>query len=116
MKSIDKKERNREYQRKWYLANKELQKQRTAQNKKNNYTITREYIKKLKEKTPCADCGKYYPSFVMDFDHKENKEFLISRAVSSGTHTLEKIKKEIEKCDIVCSNCHRIRTFKKTLR
>ncbi len=107
----EKKERNKEYQHNWYLKNKKVQCERSARTRNKNKKLTKEYIKKLKTETPCADCGKFYPSYVMDFDHKYNKKFLISRSVSSGIHTLDKIKEEISKCDIVCANCHRIRTF-----
>ena len=57
---------------------------------------------------PCADCGVEYPACVMDFDHKgSEKKFQISnRYVGS----LSKLLAEIGKCDVVCANCHRIRT------
>lgn len=60
---------------------------------------------------PCADCNIVYPAFVMDFDHKDpsQKSFNISKppTISDKSSILE----EIKKCDIVCANCHRIRTF-----
>jgi hypothetical protein len=70
----------------------------------------RQFIKTLKETTPCADCGVFYPSYVMDFDHKFDKRALVSEMVSMGS--MKKLKEEIAKCDIVCSNCHRIRTHR----
>jgi len=72
-------------------------------------TKKRELVNKAKDK-PCMDCGVKYPYYVMDFDHKENKCFGISEAVNKNI-SLTKIKLEIEKCDLVCANCHRIRTF-----
>ena len=58
---------------------------------------------------PCADCGVKYPYYVMDFDHVEGKkEFNISDGFYNAS--LEDIKNEITKCDVVCSNCHRERT------
>lgn len=71
-----------------------------------------EYITKVKQK-PCADCRKCYPSFVMDFDHinPANKTYNISSMVCSGKK-LQEIEVEISKCEIVCANCHRIRTYK----
>ena len=46
----------------------------------------------------------------MDFDHRlgEVKSFVISYA--PGRHSLEAITAEIAKCDVVCANCHRLRT------
>lgn len=67
------------------------------------------YIKELKESTPCADCKQSYPSCVMDFDHvRGRKKIAIGTAVRKWD--LNQIKSEILKCEIVCSNCHRIRT------
>lgn len=60
---------------------------------------------------PCADCGGEYPYYVMDFDHREGKEFNLG-----GAHTHKSIRAildEIEKCDVVCSNCHRKRSFQR---
>lgn len=64
-------------------------------------------IRQYKEQ-PCADCKTEYPYYVMDFDHREEKEFNLGHIykIKSLKHLME----EIEKCDIVCSNCHRIRT------
>lgn len=73
----------------------------------------REYIKSLKESTPCKDCGKQYPYYVMQFDHLRDKKFNIgSRTSLSKTSILT----EIEKCDIVCANCHAERTYKRKSR
>ncbi len=64
---------------------------------------------------PCMDCNVVHPWCVMDFDHRpeEVKEFDISY-MNNYTITPERIaqvEKEIAKCDLVCSNCHRIRTW-----
>jgi len=59
---------------------------------------------------PCADCGVRFPSVCMDFDHRDpnTKEFNISRSLAH--RSWESILAEIAKCDVVCANCHRIRT------
>jgi len=56
------------------------------------------------------DCGKIYPPYVMDFDHRDPSEKVLnlSKVYAFGK---EKLLAEVKKCDIVCSNCHRIRTF-----
>jgi len=66
---------------------------------------------------PCADCGVAYHPKVMDFDHKPGyvKIVGVSRMVLKK-YSLETVLEEISKCDIVCSNCHRMRTCKLTLR
>lgn len=67
----------------------------------------REYLKAVKNQ-PCADCGVSYPYYVMDFDHKGGKVFNIGagRGVS-----MARLKSEVAKCDVVCSNCHRERSW-----
>jgi hypothetical protein len=64
---------------------------------------------------PCADCGILYPYYVMDFDHKEGeiKEYELNRITQMTTRA---ILREIEKCDVVCSNCHRERTHQRALK
>jgi hypothetical protein len=61
---------------------------------------------------PCVDCGVKYSPWVMDFDHKDRKTkyAMVSSLASSGR--LVAMRREIVKCDVVCSNCHRERTHK----
>ena len=68
-------------------------------------------VKIYKESNPCCDCGRMFPAECMDFDHRDwdSKTNNVGTMVSHG-HNKEKIWAEIAKCDLVCSNCHRIRT------
>lgn len=69
-----------------------------------------EYIKAAKAK-PCTDCGKEFPFYVMDLDHTRGSKIMqVSRMKDC---TIEKIQEEIAKCDVVCSNCYRIRTYER---
>jgi hypothetical protein len=47
----------------------------------------------------------------MQFDHvRGEKEFGIAKALAKcGQITLEELRAEIAKCDVVCSNCHALR-------
>ncbi len=58
---------------------------------------------------PCYDCKMIFPSYCMDFDHRENevKCFTIANCT---TFSMKKLEEEIAKCDVVCANCHRKRT------
>jgi hypothetical protein len=75
------------------------------------------YILDYKRNSICFDCrisGKDHPE-VLDFDHiSKDKEFNISE-FRFLTSSINKVKKEIEKCDMVCSNCHRIRTSRRIM-
>jgi hypothetical protein len=70
----------------------------------------RAFVATMKDK-PCMDCGVQYPSCVMEWDHRpgEIKLFTISQGVNRG-RPLAELLAEIAKCDLVCANCHRIRT------
>ena len=62
---------------------------------------------------PCMDCGVRYPFWIMQFDHvRGKKEFNLSAVTGRAE---QKVKDEIAKCDIVCSNCHDDRTYKRDL-
>lgn len=77
-------------------------------NPSKDYKGKVDFIKTIKETTPCYDCGVNYPYYMMDFDHiYNNKSFTIA---SHSGKTLQNVKDEAKKCQIVCSNCHRKRT------
>jgi hypothetical protein len=58
---------------------------------------------------PCKDCKNNYPPVAMDFDHLFNKICGVSKIIKSNI-SITKLKSEISKCDLICANCHRIRT------
>jgi len=70
----------------------------------------RELLNKIKDE-PCMDCGIKYPPFCMDFDHRDQVDKIDDVGLMYLAN-LEKLLEEIEKCDLVCANCHRIRTNK----
>lgn len=76
----------------------------------------KEYVQKLKESEPCVDCGVVYPYYVMDFDHLDGKEKEYGINFLSSTGRIGALKKEIVKCEVVCANCHRVRTHNRALR
>jgi ActR/RegA family two-component response regulator len=57
---------------------------------------------------PCIDCGEADP-IVLEFYHLRDKKFDISNRLVSVRW--ETILQEIEKCEVVCANCHRRRTL-----
>ena len=62
----------------------------------------------IKTKSGCVDCGETN-HVVLDFDHLKDKKYNISRMIHDG-FSWAAIKKEMAKCEVVCANCHRIRT------
>jgi hypothetical protein len=71
----------------------------------------RSLIRAAKDK-PCADCGVRYPYYVMDFDHREGEEKLANVGYFAFS-TEAALGEEVAKCDVVCANCHRIRTWRR---
>lgn len=72
----------------------------------------RKYAMVLQAKSkPCMDCGKVFIPFVMDLDHVRGEKLF--GLATLGTRSRASIQQEIAKCDAVCSNCHRIRTWKR---
>ncbi len=75
------------------------------------YKDKRAFIQSLKAK-PCHDCGQQFHFSAMDFDHvRGDKQFNL--AAPAGW-VYDEILAEVAKCDVVCSNCHRVRTFNRS--
>ena len=97
-------EKNKAAKKKWYLEHKDYYKKHFDNRIARHKTIVREA-----KNVPCMDCRQIYPFFVMDFDHRDDvvKDMEISKLVRYGT---KRLLEEIAKCEVVCANCHRIRT------
>lgn len=80
--------------------------------KRSNKVIAnnQKYIVEYLQNHPCVDCQES-DIIVLEFDHQRDKNKNISTLVSEG-YSLNTVKKEIEKCEVVCANCHRRRTAK----
>jgi hypothetical protein len=68
------------------------------------------FLKDYKSNNPCMDCKIQYPYYVMDFDHRPGEIKIACVGRIEKFKTIDKLTQEITKCDLVCSNCHRIRT------
>ncbi len=66
-----------------------------------------EYLQQVKEQASCAHCDENHPA-TLQFHHRDpsQKEFNISAFVAGQWGGIDKLKQEIEKCDIICANCH----------
>lgn len=60
---------------------------------------------------PCTDCKGVFPPCCMDYDHRDGsvKHKNVATLVGEG-YSRKSILEEVAKCDLVCANCHRIRT------
>lgn len=79
---------------------------------KFNRQTKRQLINEIKTSKPCSDCNKFYPYYVMDFDHIIGKKLCNVSSMSSKLNsTIKNLLSEIAKCELVCANCHRQRTY-----
>ena len=113
--------KDREYHRNWmrvdYAENPEKYRDRSHgnyHNSKGRITTTKkercfrnkiicvEYLGSI-----CVDCGDSLHPSKMQFHHREpsEKEYGISSKLSNGW-SLDRLKPELDKCDLLCSNCH----------
>ena len=101
------KEYQRNYHRSWHQRHRAKRLAKVYERK----AAIREYIQGLKNQLCCAVCGERHPA-TLQFHHlnSEDKTFAIGKAVYRG-FSLDKIKKEIQKCIVLCANCHAIRHY-----
>ncbi len=100
-------EKRRAFRRKWYSENKTSEKAHVKRRKLEIKKWSQEYKSNLK----CINCGESHPASI-DFHHKTGeKEHSISKLVAEG-YSVERIKKELDKCIVLCANCHRKEHFK----
>ena len=97
------KEKQRAAQREYARRNKEANKKRLKNQKERN----REWFNAYREGLECIKCGESHIA-CLEFHHKkeDEKTYSVGQMVHAG-YSLDKIKKEIEKCEVLCSNCHR---------
>ena len=98
------KEKRKEAQKQHYLKNKD----KFVERRQKRREINRKYIAKIRDESRCERCQEDHPA-CLDFHHVSNKSLKINRAIQD--FTLEKLKEEIDKCVILCANCHRKHHF-----
>src|SRR6202049_289562 len=100
-------EKWKEYQRNWHQRHKAKRLAKVYERK----AAIHEYIQSIKNQLCCADCGERHPA-TLQFHHlnSEDKTFTIGDAVNRG-FSLDRIKKEINKCIVLCANSHAIRHY-----
>jgi len=92
----------------WYEANKARRKAKV----KTDRLAFVEWLDSLKEGKPCIDCGRRYSTYVMEWDHLPDVvKTLVLADARRAAFSKKRILAELEKCELVCANCHRERTF-----
>lgn len=65
----------------------------------------------LKTGRPCTDCRRIYAPQVMQWDHVPGTLKLGNVSTDFNGRSREEVLDEVAKCELVCANCHAIRTF-----
>ncbi len=104
------KEKNKEYQKKyqkeWYKRNKKKHIATARKNKKHHIRKMAQMVSDHKSSEGCGRCPEADP-VCLDLHHVNgDKTIDVSVAVQKGWGR-ERIKKEIDKCTVICANCHR---------
>ena len=85
---------------------------KSAKHRKQLHTVLEE-LHLYKEKHGCADCRNRFPHYVLEFDHRpeHQKIDVVYRVLRN--YGADAAWKEVAKCDVVCANCHKIRTYQR---
>jgi hypothetical protein len=97
------------YHREHYLANKQRYIDQARARKQALRLERTTYLLGYFSSHPCADCGESDP-IVLEFDHLDPKAKSFDIGQSLSYRNWQSILVEIEKCEVVCANCHRRRT------
>lgn len=99
----------------WYKNNAEKHKKRIRKTDALRRNIIDDFLDEAKN-NPCTDCGIKYHPWVMEFDHIKYDKISSIASMKTRKISIKKIKEEMDKCELVCANCHRMRTFNRALK
>jgi len=99
----------------WYVRNADTHKANIYQNKLSNVNQARDFVRDYLATHHCVDCGES-DIRVLEFDHVRGKKRQTVGLLINGGYPLSTILEEIAKCEVVCSNCHKKRTYKGSWR
>lgn len=93
--------KKREYQKQYYKDNLEILTKKKLKYREEK----RKFVADYKLSKGCATCGYNKCASALEFHHNGEKEFGISNVIDITK--LDKIKEEMDKCVVLCANCHR---------
>jgi len=99
----------KEYTKEHYKKNKSVYVQRAKVFNKQQAQDNREKLSSLLKTKICVDCGNT-DYRVFEFDHRDSESKFTNIGNMICRYSWNSILKEMEKCDVRCANCHRIKT------
>jgi len=103
------------YGREHYLANKQRYIAQAATSKRKLILERTRYLLEYFIVNPCSDCGETDP-VVLELHHRDPKTKSFDIGNGFASHVWTAVLAEIDKCDVVCANCHRRRHRSKSVR
>jgi hypothetical protein len=97
----------RECNKAYHYAHWERHMSQIKARRKRQREVARAFVVDYLRDHPCVDCGEA-DIIVLEFDHLRDKHRNVSYLIGVGE--IQRIQEEIEKCEVVCANCHRRRT------
>jgi len=88
------------------------QKEKNIERQRDRRSKVMKYVQEFKQERGCTDCKEDYPYWILELDHVRgmkvgNLSFMVKQ------NTLAQVIEELKKCDVVCANCHRNRTWRR---
>lgn len=74
-----------------------------------------EELQAFKRKNGCFDCKVMYPHYILEFDHRPEFKKIDNVYRVYKKFGKDKAWQEVAKCDVLCANCHKARTFERGL-
>lgn len=100
----------RAYDRRYYH---ERGKAARRKRQRDRMVAIRAWVSELKRDVPCADCGGSFPGPVMHWDHLPGHIKVGEISVLAAERGRMIVLEELKKCELVCANCHAIRTSRR---
>ena len=99
-------EKRRETSRRWYARNREAEIARIALMQPKLRRRRVEWLEDYKRERGCVRCGETHPA-CLQFHHRDPKQKLLELSLAIRKYwSMKRILEEIEKCDLLCANCH----------
>jgi acetolactate synthase regulatory subunit len=102
-------ERHAPERKRYQSAYRQLNGDRIKDHRTNLKLEKKALIEKIKA-DPCTDCGRTFDACAMDFDHVHGDKTDNIAQMVNAAYSIETLKAEIAKCELVCACCHRVRT------
>lgn len=98
-----------EYMRQW-RQNNPARVTEYKRREKARQDMVRSALSTIKLEQGCTDCGYKDQLAPLQFDHVRGEKMFMLAATSGLGVSIERALVEVDKCDVVCANCHAIRT------